>query len=296
MRRSTRDQAMRYAVNGNTRDASMIGWIVLATTIVGRLSCGVANGAESRNFEAPGQVTYFDAARLQPLCGKALEVNRLAWEIPQGWSKSRADLTRLLAPFHPLSLKPRVVLCAYQFREGENGIGAVWALPEGAESPEPQDCPLSRSGEPWNIDVPRPPAAYVSIMSHIKGDGSPWSYLAASILSREIAEFGARWHGRQWSVHRVVGANPLTTPGDHDADPLAAPRGAASEWQWLEPEPCRWEPHVRMEPEGVTVTFYTYSGWQRQHLYRHTDRYRPGSYEGRSERTEIAVGPGGFLF
>ena len=38
-------------------------------------------------------------------------------------------------------------------------------------------------------------------MQAIEGDGSPWSYLSASILSREAEEFGAMWHGVD-GIHR----------------------------------------------------------------------------------------------
>ena len=147
-----------------------------------------------------------------------------------------------------------------------------------------------------DIDVPRPPAAFASVMAHIEGDDSPWSYLAASILNREISEFGARWHGRRWSVHQIVSANPLASLSEVVPDPVVEPQGPAAEWQWLEQEPCRWEPQVRLEQDRATVTFYTYSGWERQRLYRHTDRYTRGNFESASEQTEIAVGPGGFLF
>ena len=33
-----------------------------------------------------------------------------------------------------------------------------------------------------------------------EGNDSPWSYLAASILGREIEEFGAVWHGCKWKA------------------------------------------------------------------------------------------------
>ena len=44
----------------------------------------------------------------------------------------------------------------------------------------------------------------VPLMQAIEGDGSPWSYLSASILSREAAEFGAMWHGCDWSDQTIL--------------------------------------------------------------------------------------------
>ena len=271
-------------------------WILLVMIGVWWLPGWGATRATSADSEPAARVSCFDAARLEALRREANAVAQLARNTLEGWSKSRIDLSDLLRAFQPLSVKPGVVLRAYQFREGGNGRGIVWALPANSEFPEPDCCRLSRHDEQIEIDVPRPPAAFASIMAHIEGDGTPWSYLAASILSREISEFGARWHGREWSVHRILGTNPLTSLSENVDDPLAAPQGTAAEWHWLEPQPCRWEPHVCVDQERVTVTFYTYSGWERQRIYRHTDRYTLGSYESESEQTEIAVGPGGFLF
>ena len=38
-------------------------------------------------------------------------------------------------------------------------------------------------------------------MQAIDGDGSLRSYFEASILARELAEFGAIWHGISWGEH-----------------------------------------------------------------------------------------------
>ena len=45
-------------------------------------------------------------------------------------------------------------------------------------------------------------------MQAIEGDGSPWSYLSASILSREAVEFGAVWHGCVWSDQTILSKPP----------------------------------------------------------------------------------------
>ena len=49
-------------------------------------------------------------------------------------------------------------------------------------------------------------------------------------------------------------------------------------WKWTAAKPRDWTPRVRVEPERVTVTFYSYSGLETQTIFRHTDIYRPGNY------------------
>jgi hypothetical protein len=42
-------------------------------------------------------------------------------------------------------------------------------------------------------------------MDAIPGDGTPESYMEASLLMRELGEFGALWHGRSWGTHEIIG-------------------------------------------------------------------------------------------
>ena len=36
------------------------------------------------------------------------------------------------------------------------------------------------------------------------GTSAAWAYMCASILARELAEFGAMWHGCDWDTHTIV--------------------------------------------------------------------------------------------
>jgi len=47
-------------------------------------------------------------------------------------------------------------------------------------------------------------------MAAIEGDGSPESYIQASLLARELREFGVRWHGCDWSTQEILDKNPQT--------------------------------------------------------------------------------------
>ena len=111
--------------------------------------------------------------------------------------------------FKALRLKAGFALHAYEFRSGGNGNGIIWAVPADAPLLAPEDCPQL---EDVFLGPPKPPGA-IPLMQVIEGDGSPWSYLSASILGREAAEFGARWHGLR-----------LDPPEDHRQAPTGGRR------------------------------------------------------------------------
>lgn len=133
----------------------------------------------------------------------------------QGWSKSPADPEDLLACFPRLKLKPGYKLVSYQFMEGGNGNGFVWALPAEAAFPEPEQCETVEGiGYLKFLQVPKPPQALDNVMEAVEGDGGPVSYLQASIFGRESREFGAVWHGSRWDTHVILFASAFGL-GDH---------------------------------------------------------------------------------
>ncbi len=126
-----------------------------------------------------------------------------------GWFASAYDANDLIAVFDTLRLKPGFALHAYEFREASDGNGIIWALPAGAPLVAPDECPSFEDTWPH---PPRPPGA-VPLMQSIEGDGSPWSYLSASILRREAAEFGALWHGCDWTPQTILSKPPRQADG-----------------------------------------------------------------------------------
>ena len=150
---------------------------------------------------------------------------------------STYDANDLMHVFDTLWLKAGFALHAYEYREGSNGI--IWAVPADARLVAPGECP--RLEDTW-LQPPGPPGA-VRLMQAIEGDGSPWSYLSASILRRE-AEFGAigtaasgatrlfspSLRGRLTARMRLADALKLT--GD-------APAG---NWTWHGAVPHTWKP------------------------------------------------------
>jgi hypothetical protein len=232
----------------------------------------------------------FAAEEIEVLRKRVTAVRRGLSKEPAGWFLSPIDPVRVLKIFSSLRLRDGFVLRAYVRRDGD-GEGIVWAVPEGTTLPDPSRRPkLFR----WLLPLPKPSAALGNVMGAIEGDGNPFSYLCASILSRELAEFGATWHNVDWGHEQILDKDPWIDPpptdeffgGFHPNDPwrLEAPR----------PEPDGWAPRVQLDKEAATVTFITFSGLIKQEIKQITDRFSVGSYAFKTETTRLATGPDGF--
>lgn len=265
---------------------------------------GVSAPAD-RPDPAPDTVALPSAAKIKELRRKAMELTLPGHdaEEPEGWSKSWHDPIKVVELFGPLRIKKEYVLRAYLHREGGNGSGVVWALPADAAYPEPGDCPRL---EHHFLRVPKPWDALDDTMESIDGDDSPWSYLAASLLRRELGEFGALWHGIQWGTHTLLDDSPWSGgPPAEDEFPGERPDSRPEEWKWFAAQPDHWTPQVRLETDRVIVTFYTYTAHagggedgeiQRERIIRHIDTYRRGKYRAMTVEKKIAEGPNALSF
>ena len=237
------------------------------------------------------RTTAFPAARINRLRTLAAEARRVPEEPPDGWSKSVADPAAVVAVFPPLHVRPGYVLRAYQFRSGGNGNGFVWAMPADSPFPAPDDCP--RLTDQF-LNPPKPESALNDYMGCISGDETPWSYICASVLKRELGEFGALWHGCSWGTHTILGRDPF---GSRPSPELPESVAALEEWLWSEPCPDQWRPRVMHDESGtVMVRFLTYSALGEQRIVRHEDTYGAGSYRCESQDKVLATAPGGFVF
>jgi len=234
----------------------------------------------------------FDASKINTVRQKIQESTQVPQNVPNGFSKSSVDPAIILKSLAPLTVKQGYVLRAYQFAEDGNGNGFVFAMPASSAFPDPVEAP----GDGTHLPRPRKPAGAVDDpMSVIEGDGSAWSYLAASVLKRELKEFGAMWHGCDWAMHSVLGADPWRSPAGGD-DPLAGPSGDETKWKWFKARPADWRPTVTVKGDKVVVTFYTFSPIGKETIYQHIDEYAPGRCVSTTTRTAIAEGPFGAAF
>ncbi len=145
------------------------------------------------------KIFYFPGKKLQKLHMETEDLWRVSAE--EGWQKSPVSPMEVLRLFDRLSLKEGFELVAYVFRSGLRGRGVVWAVPEG-HFPEIRECErLDSAG------TPRPKSA-VSPSMVLDGDGSPESYIQASLFLREMEEFGALWDELEWGLHEIIDGVP----------------------------------------------------------------------------------------
>ena len=219
--------------------------------------------------------------------------------LPEGFSNSPSDPTKALSCVDSLHMMPGFVLCGYQFCAGANGNGFVFAMPEDVPFPDPSECPQQEVEAVSGVflDSPKPPQALEHFMAGIEGDGAAQSYLEASILFRELTEFGAIWHGCEWSTHAVLDTDPFdpaTGQTDRDDDDFL---WDPAKWQWHGRRPSDWRPSVALrENGGADVRFITLSELGTSALYKHHDRFARGSLRPKTTQKTLAVGPGGYVF
>lgn len=231
----------------------------------------------------------FTAAEIIKLRRKAQELALVPENTPDGWSKSLVDPMKIVPLFKPLRVKQDYQLKAYQFKEEMNGNGVVWAMPADASFPNPNE--IQEDGGTL-FRSPKPGKALDNVMEAIEGDRSARSFLLASLLKRELDEFGALWHGARWSMHTVLDADPWLGPGPSEMDdPIEHPSRPAANWQWKTTKPRDWRPTVTVNGNVATVKFYTYSALGKEGIYEHIDEYRPGEYRFTTEKKKIAEGP-----
>ncbi|MCY4059283.1 MAG: hypothetical protein OXG44_14905 [Gammaproteobacteria bacterium] len=204
------------------------------------------------------------------------------------WSDSDGA-NDLLRVFDTLHLKAGFALRAFTYRAGGNGNGIIWAVPADVPPVAVDDCP--RLEDTW-LQPPQPPGA-VPLMQAIDGDGSPWSYLSASILSREATEFGAIWHGRAWSDQTIL-SKPPRQADDPDAedDPRKLTGDApVGNWTWHGAAPHTWRPTYAHLGSSREVILHIHNPIGGEAIYHATDIYPVvGSYDARTERTVLCTG------
>ncbi len=200
--------------------------------------------------------------------GADLDLSATASRTPQGWSDWTIDEAGVFAEVPHVHLRSGWTLTARVYREFAGGNGVV------------------RAWSPQEIER--------GFAEAIGGDGELISYLYASILIREIREFGAQWHGVDWGTHALV-----DRPSEHEwtwvelaqADGLSAPHAPLGQER-------SWLPRVELDDTGhVTVSFFTESSLGSVRLVGHVDRYEVGTLRPRTmERFCCATAPGGYVF
>lgn len=196
------------------------------------------------------------------------------------WHKSEFDPMSVLVHLKHIRLEDGVRLLAYHNGASMGNSSVVYAVPETGNYPDPSDLPKDDRQRP-KLDTP-----YETVMHAIKGDGSAFSYLEASILYREVDELGHTWHETNWKMHKVIDQDPtsqskMKIAGEHEIPVL---------WTWKEQKPKDWSPSIEVAKlDGLVarVTFYTFQKIEGHGVVRWTDRYSGISYVPSTEREDI---------
>lgn len=200
------------------------------------------------------------------------------------------DLSPALEHTRGLRLKTGYRLEGSLFRDGHgNGNGFPWAVKPGDAEPSHHIVMMPRPDMLWPLPAPKPKGACPDVMEAITGEFSPFSYLQASILKRELEEFGALWHGCYWSTYTI-----LATPEDHTSDDRRD-RSPIS-WRWVDSKIDDLRPRIEIEADRVRVTFHARSDLGDQRITRFEDTFKPASYRVESTQTDIAHGGEGYVF
>lgn len=187
------------------------------------------------------------------------------------WFLSVVNPGAALIKLPGLQLKPGWRLVSYLYRQGENGSGAIWAVPEDQSTTADLENALNKSGD--EALPPHPVGALSHFMEAVEGDRSLPSFLIASLLYRELQEFGRSGTQANWLHHRLIENPP-----------------PQARWQWQTEMPKDFSPKVRLFPDGkAAVEFFSCRVSAPVALYRHVDQYPAQGYHLKSMDKAIAT-------
>ncbi|MGD1941349.1 MAG: hypothetical protein ACFB0G_08540 [Leptolyngbyaceae cyanobacterium] len=188
------------------------------------------------------------------------------------WFISTANPAAAIYKLPGLSLKPKVRLVTYLQRQPKGGMGVTWALPELMSTTAILEDALTSSSS--GTIPPHPNGALGNVMDGMAGDRTAGSYLAASILLRELKEFGRSGLNRRWFYHQLI----ATPPPDKT-------------WQWRTKQPLvDMSPKVQIQDNNtVLVEFFSYRMAPPIAIFRHVDHYVAKSYRPKTHDQVVAL-------
>ncbi|NJL20625.1 MAG: hypothetical protein HC895_07100 [Leptolyngbyaceae cyanobacterium SM1_3_5] len=123
----------------------------------------------------------------------------------RGWQLSAIDPGVALSKLPGLKLQPHYRLVGYVWQDNRGSRGKIWAVPiDRATTTELERAIVRSESAP-----PCPAAALPDWMQAIEGDRSPGSFLIASLLRRELQDWGASGTYQDWSYHRLIDRVPI---------------------------------------------------------------------------------------
>jgi hypothetical protein len=185
------------------------------------------------------------------------------------WVVSTVNPAAALVKLPGLSLKSGVRMVSYVYQGKDEGLGVVWAVPEALSTTFALEKVLSGDGS----RQPKPGGALDHFMAAVEGDRSPASFMVASILRRELEEFGATGQRSNWSHHQLIDAVP-----------------PQAKWQWKGQQPVDLSAKVKVMPDGkAAIEFFTCRVTSPVSIVRHVELYPPQTYIAESQNQAIAI-------
>lgn len=188
------------------------------------------------------------------------------------WFISTINPAAAVGKLPGLSLKSGVRLVTYLQRQSNGGMGVTWALPELMSTTAELEVALESAGS--GAIPPHPKGALGNVMDGFEGDRSPGSFIAASILLRELKEFGRSGQNCRWTHHRLITAVPPNKP-----------------WQWRTKQPLvDLLPKIQIqEDKTAIVEFFTCRIAPPIAIFRHLDQYSAKSYRPKANDQVVAL-------
>ena len=192
-------------------------------------------------------------------------------ELDGSWLISTVNPAATLLKLSGLRLKPELRWVSYLYRNQQEGRGLVFAVPESLSTISQLEKSLVKSQD--ISQPPQPEGALGHFMEALEGDRSPGSFLLASLLHRELQEFGALGKRCNWSHHRLIETPPPQV-----------------KWRWETEQPKDFSAKVKVLPDGQAATeFFTCRVQNPIALYRHLDQFPVGHYKPNSLDKAIAL-------
>lgn len=187
------------------------------------------------------------------------------------WFVSSINPGDALLQLKGLKVKSGFRLVPYLVRTSSGGVGHICALPEERSTTEFLESALPEGTE-WHYP-PFPEGSLNNTMLALEGDRSSMSYVVASILRREMQEFGATGKDQQWSQHQLIASLPTQV-----------------QWRWKNSPPPDFAPKVKVNEDGTAaVEFFSCRTTKPFAIFHHLDQYADGNYLATSKDRAIAV-------
>lgn len=229
-----------------------------------RIPVPIARGVDTKSGHRELRNMAFELKML----GAAIEIAD-----DEEWRKVEFD-KKFLELFPGLGFRPGWELVAQIYAGPHWGSCRIFTMPPEAPPWREQTDLLDRESV----------AGAWEFAEALVGDGSPQSYLEASILIRRMRDVGADWHlSREGlSEHKIIGEPSTERTWKWELNDITADSD--------------FEPCVVISKNGhATVTFFSECFYVNAVVMRHRDHYSPNHYVPKSESVRCADGGLGYV-